>query len=235
VQAAKAGLNESPCWSRDIGIEPPDSRAPGSCPRIGLGSISSKGPRLLLRLARQLPRLSIRLALRHVLPEQHRRARYCARSAMIGSTLDARTYGGVDAHKKDLFIAMLVGDGQTPVTWQLPNNRRADCRPTPYRMRVAHLGIRPAKDHAPDHLTSPDARRKCRVPLRVTPPTEGNNGVGLPGPAQPVHGGLRRSVNRGPRRSNVLISPARPKRRTASRISKNCRRAATRISRNSLE
>ncbi len=31
------------------------------------------------------------------------------------------TYVGVDAHKKDLFIAMLVGDGQTPVTWTVPN------------------------------------------------------------------------------------------------------------------
>ena len=35
------------------------------------------------------------------------------------------TYVGVDAHKKDLFIAMLVGDGQTPVTWQLPNEPSA--------------------------------------------------------------------------------------------------------------
>jgi transposase len=31
----------------------------------------------------------------------------------------------VDAHKKDLFVAMLVGDGQTPVTWQLPNEPNA--------------------------------------------------------------------------------------------------------------
>ena len=35
------------------------------------------------------------------------------------------TYVGVDAHKKDLFVAMLVGDGQTPVTWQLPNEPNA--------------------------------------------------------------------------------------------------------------
>ena len=38
------------------------------------------------------------------------------------------TYVGVDAHKKDLVIAMLVGDGQTPVTWTgdtdiCPNSR----------------------------------------------------------------------------------------------------------------
>ena len=35
------------------------------------------------------------------------------------------TYIGVDAHKKDLFIAMLVGDQATPVTWQLPNEPNA--------------------------------------------------------------------------------------------------------------
>jgi hypothetical protein len=35
------------------------------------------------------------------------------------------TYVGVDAHKKDLFIAMLVGDQPTPVTWQLANEPNA--------------------------------------------------------------------------------------------------------------
>jgi transposase len=35
------------------------------------------------------------------------------------------TYVGVDAHKKDLFIAMLVGDGSTPVTWTVPNEPNA--------------------------------------------------------------------------------------------------------------
>jgi transposase len=35
------------------------------------------------------------------------------------------TYVGVDAHKKDLVIAMLVGDGQTPVTWTVPNEPNA--------------------------------------------------------------------------------------------------------------
>jgi transposase len=35
------------------------------------------------------------------------------------------TYVGVDAHKKDLFIAMLVGDSQTPVTWTVPNEPNA--------------------------------------------------------------------------------------------------------------
>jgi transposase len=35
------------------------------------------------------------------------------------------TYVGIDAHKKDLFIAMLVGDRPIPVTWQLANEPNA--------------------------------------------------------------------------------------------------------------
>jgi transposase len=35
------------------------------------------------------------------------------------------TYVGIDAHKKDLFMAMLVGDQTTPVTWMTPNEPRA--------------------------------------------------------------------------------------------------------------
>ena len=35
------------------------------------------------------------------------------------------TYVGVDAHKKDLFIAMLIGDAPTPVTWTVPNEPAA--------------------------------------------------------------------------------------------------------------
>lgn len=35
------------------------------------------------------------------------------------------TYVGIDAHKKDLFIAMLVGNQATPVTWTVPNEPNA--------------------------------------------------------------------------------------------------------------
>jgi transposase len=35
------------------------------------------------------------------------------------------TYVGIDAHKKDLFIAMLIGDQPTPVKWQLANEPQA--------------------------------------------------------------------------------------------------------------
>jgi transposase len=46
---------------------------------------------------------------------------------------EVTTYVGVDAHKKDLFIAMLVGDSQTPVTWTVPNE------PTAVRRLVRRL------------------------------------------------------------------------------------------------
>lgn len=35
------------------------------------------------------------------------------------------TYVGIDAHKKDLFIAMVIGQQKTPVTWQLANEPQA--------------------------------------------------------------------------------------------------------------
>src|SRR6202049_603445 len=35
------------------------------------------------------------------------------------------TYVGVDAHKKDLFIAMLIGNERTPVAWTVPNEPNA--------------------------------------------------------------------------------------------------------------
>lgn len=35
------------------------------------------------------------------------------------------TYVGIDAHKKDLFVAMLIGHEKTPVTWQLANEPSA--------------------------------------------------------------------------------------------------------------
>ncbi len=38
---------------------------------------------------------------------------------------DVITHVGIDAHKKDLFIAMLVGTAATPVTWTVPNEPNA--------------------------------------------------------------------------------------------------------------
>jgi transposase len=38
------------------------------------------------------------------------------------------TYVGIDAHKKDLYISMLVGGATTPVRWTVPNEPTAICR-----------------------------------------------------------------------------------------------------------
>ena len=38
---------------------------------------------------------------------------------------NAITYVGLDAHKKDIYVAMLVGHKRVPVTWQLPNEPQA--------------------------------------------------------------------------------------------------------------
>jgi transposase len=38
---------------------------------------------------------------------------------------DVTTYVGIDAHKKDLFVAMLPARGGTPTTWQLANEPQA--------------------------------------------------------------------------------------------------------------
>jgi hypothetical protein len=35
------------------------------------------------------------------------------------------TYVGMDAHKKDLFLAMLVGTEAVPVSWTVPNDPKA--------------------------------------------------------------------------------------------------------------
>jgi hypothetical protein len=38
---------------------------------------------------------------------------------------EVTTYVGIDAHKKDLFVAMLMGSQTAPVTWQLANEPNA--------------------------------------------------------------------------------------------------------------
>jgi hypothetical protein len=35
------------------------------------------------------------------------------------------TYVGIDAHQKDLFVAMLIGTQTVPVTWTVPNEPKA--------------------------------------------------------------------------------------------------------------
>jgi transposase len=38
---------------------------------------------------------------------------------------DVTTYVGIDAHKKDLFVAMLIGTQEKPLTWTVPNETQA--------------------------------------------------------------------------------------------------------------
>ena len=52
------------------------------------------------------------------------------------------TYVGIDAHKKDLYIAMLVGTAKTAVTWQVANEARAVKRLARKLEREAPGGVR---------------------------------------------------------------------------------------------
>jgi hypothetical protein len=54
------------------------------------------------------------------------------------------TYVGIDAHKKDLFVAMLVGHEKTPVTWQLAGPSSLSLHDVPHRER--RIARRPAPD-----------------------------------------------------------------------------------------
>ena len=39
--------------------------------------------------------------------------------------MEVTTYVGIDAHKKDLFLAKLIGEERTPVMWKIPNDPQA--------------------------------------------------------------------------------------------------------------
>jgi transposase len=77
------------------------------------------------------------------------------------------TYVGIDAHKKDLFIAMLVGSHGTPVTWQLANEPNAVRRLVRKLKREAPGPVRACYEAGPcgyalqRQLTTP--RVSCQV------------------------------------------------------------------------
>ena len=54
------------------------------------------------------------------------------------------TFVGIDAHKKDLFVAMLSGPAAVPVTWQLANEPGAVRRWGRKSPRAGRLGGRGA-------------------------------------------------------------------------------------------
>ena len=80
---------------------------------------------------------------------------------------NAITYVGIDAHKKDLFVAMLVGDQATPVTWQVPNEPNAVRRLVRQLERDAPGEVRCCYEAGPGgyalqrQLTTP--RVRCQV------------------------------------------------------------------------
>lgn len=65
------------------------------------------------------------------------------------------THVGIDAHKKDLFVAMLVGREKTPVTWQLANEPNA----------VRRL-VRKLEREAPARCTSSTKPGRVAMPLQ---------------------------------------------------------------------
>lgn len=77
------------------------------------------------------------------------------------------TYVGVDAHKEDLFVAMLVGTAATPVTWQLANEPNAVRRLVKKLEREAPGPVRVCYEAGPcgyalqRQLTTP--RVECQV------------------------------------------------------------------------
>ena len=62
------------------------------------------------------------------------------------------THVGIDAHKKDLFIAMLIGVQTTPVTWQLANEPRGTGDPAGLQKWIDETAryiksLDPVRDH----------------------------------------------------------------------------------------
>ena len=81
------------------------------------------------------------------------------------------TYVGVDAHKKDLFIAMLVGDQRTPVTWQVANEPNAVRRLVRKLEREAPGAVRMCYEAGPGGYALQRRVTSSRVSCQVIAPT----------------------------------------------------------------
>src|SRR3984893_4219431 len=84
---------------------------------------------------------------------------------------EVTTYVGVDAHKKDLFIAMLIGDRPTPVTWTVPNERQAVRRLVRKLEREAPGPVRCCYEAGPCGYALQRAVTPPRVSCQVIAPT----------------------------------------------------------------
>ena len=83
---------------------------------------------------------------------------------------NAITYVGIDAHKKDLFIAMLVGGQTTPVTWKLPNEPTAVRRLVRKLERAAPDGVRCCYEAGPGGYALQRQLTTARVVCQVIAP-----------------------------------------------------------------
>jgi transposase len=82
----------------------------------------------------------------------------------------AITYVGIDAHKKDLFLAMLVGDQPAPVTWQMPNEPNAVGRLVRRLEREAPDGVRCCYEAGPGGYALQRQLTTARVICQVIAP-----------------------------------------------------------------
>ena len=80
------------------------------------------------------------------------------------------TYVGIDAHKKDLFIAMLMGDQSTPVTWQLANEPNAVRRLVRKLEREAPGPVRACYEAGPGGYALQRQMTTTRVSCQVIAP-----------------------------------------------------------------
>ena len=83
---------------------------------------------------------------------------------------EVTTYVGIDAHKKDLFIAMLMGGQTTPVTWQVANEPNAVHRLVRKLEREAPGPVRVCYEAGPGGYALQRAMRTARVECQVIAP-----------------------------------------------------------------
>jgi len=80
------------------------------------------------------------------------------------------TYVGIDAHKKDLFIAMLIGNQEKPVTWTVPNETQAVRRLIRKLERAAPGSVRCSYEAGPCGYTLQREMTTERVSCQVVAP-----------------------------------------------------------------
>jgi transposase len=80
------------------------------------------------------------------------------------------TYVGIDAHKKDLFVAMLTGHEKTPVAWTVPNEPNAVKRLVRKLERVAAGSVRCCYEAGPGGYALQRRMTTARLSCQVIAP-----------------------------------------------------------------